>query len=144
MIAGLTRFVKSGHIARAVLEATAFQSREVVDAMNADSGVPLEALKVDGGMVVNETLMQFQADMLGVPVIRPVVTETTALGARTPLACRRRVGASTTCASTGRGPALGAADGGGAREELSTSGRRPSSGPSTGRKRGRAGLRGLT
>ncbi|MBJ7471482.1 MAG: glycerol kinase GlpK [Solirubrobacteraceae bacterium] len=81
VIAGLTRFVQSGHIARAVLEATAFQSREVVDAMNQDSGVPLEALKVDGGMVVNETLMQFQADLLGVPVIRPVVTETTALGA---------------------------------------------------------------
>ena len=81
VIAGLTRFVKSGHIARAVLEATAFQSREVVDAMNRDSGVALEALKVDGGMVVNETLMQFQADLLGVPVIRPVVIETTALGA---------------------------------------------------------------
>ncbi|MEN0014227.1 MAG: glycerol kinase GlpK [Solirubrobacteraceae bacterium] len=81
VIAGLTRFVKSGHIARAVLEATAFQSREVVEAMDADSGVALASLKVDGGMVVNETLMQFQADVLGVPVIRPVVTETTALGA---------------------------------------------------------------
>jgi glycerol kinase len=81
VIAGLTRFVKSGHIARAVLEATAFQSREVVEAMNRDSGVALASLKVDGGMVVNETLMQFQADVLGVPVIRPVVTETTALGA---------------------------------------------------------------
>ena len=68
-------------MARAVLEATAFQSREVLDAMNADSGVDLNALKVDGGMVVNETLMQFQADILGVPVIRPVVAETTALGA---------------------------------------------------------------
>lgn len=81
VIAGLTRYVKSGHIARAALEATAFQSREVVDAMNEDSGVPLESLKVDGGMVVNETLMQFQADVLGVPVIRPQVAETTALGA---------------------------------------------------------------
>lgn len=81
VIAGLTHFVKSGHIARAVLEATAFQSREVVDAMNRDSGVALQALKVDGGMTVNDTLMQFQADVLGVPVIRPVVTETTALGA---------------------------------------------------------------
>jgi glycerol kinase len=81
VIAGLTRFVQSGHIARAVLEATAFQSKEVVDAMNQDSGVALESLKVDGGMVVNETLMQFQADILGVPVIRPKVTETTALGA---------------------------------------------------------------
>ena len=81
VIAGLTRFVNKGHIARAVLEATAFQSREVIDAMNADSGVALTSLKVDGGMVANELLMQFQADILGVPVIRPVVAETTALGA---------------------------------------------------------------
>ena len=80
-IVGLTRYVNKGHLARAVLEATAFQSREVIDAMNADSGVPLKALKVDGGMVGNELLMQFQADILGVPVIRPVVAETTALGA---------------------------------------------------------------
>jgi glycerol kinase len=81
VFAGLTRYVNRGHIARATLEATAFQSREVSDAMNADSGVELESLKVDGGMVVNETLMQFQADILGVPVIRPKVAETTALGA---------------------------------------------------------------
>ena len=81
VFAGLTRYVNAGHIARAALEATAFQSREVVDAQNEDSGVPLESLKVDGGMVVNETLMQFQADILGVPVIRPQVAETTALGA---------------------------------------------------------------
>jgi glycerol kinase len=81
VIAGLTRYVNGGHIARASLEATAFQSREVSDAMNADSGVELESLKVDGGMVVNETLMQFQADILGVPVIRPKVAETTSLGA---------------------------------------------------------------
>jgi len=80
-IVGLTRFVNKGHLARAVLEATAFQSREVIDAMDADSGVPLKSLKVDGGMVVNDLLMQFQADILGVPVIRPVVAETTALGA---------------------------------------------------------------
>jgi len=80
-IVGLTRFVNKGHIARAVLEATAFQTREVIDAMNADSGVALTSLKVDGGMVANELLMQFQADLLGVPVIRPVVAETTALGA---------------------------------------------------------------
>jgi glycerol kinase len=80
-IVGLTRFVNKGHLARAVLEATAFQTREVLDAMNADSGVDLTALKVDGGMVGNELLMQFQADILGVPVIRPVVAETTALGA---------------------------------------------------------------
>ena len=81
MIVGLTRYVNKGHIARAALEATAWQTREVLDAMNADSGVPLTALKVDGGMVVNELLMQFQADVLGVPVIRPKVAETTALGA---------------------------------------------------------------
>jgi len=81
VFAGLTRYVTGGHIARAALEATAFQSREVSDAMNADSGVDLESLKVDGGMVQNETLMQFQADILGVPVIRPKVAETTALGA---------------------------------------------------------------
>ncbi len=81
VIAGLTRYVNKGHIARAVLEATAWQTREVLDAMNADSGVALTALKVDGGMVFNNTLMQFQADVLGVPVIRPKVAETTALGA---------------------------------------------------------------
>ncbi|HEV7451387.1 MAG TPA: glycerol kinase GlpK [Pseudonocardiaceae bacterium] len=80
-IVGLTRYVTRGHLARAVLEATAFQTREVLDAMNADSGVTLSSLKVDGGMVVNELLMQFQADILAVPVIRPVVSETTALGA---------------------------------------------------------------
>jgi len=81
VIAGLTRYVTKGHIARAVLEATAWQTREVLDAMNADSGVELTALKVDGGMVFNELLMQFQSDVLGVPVIRPKVAETTALGA---------------------------------------------------------------
>ena len=81
VIAGLTRYVNKGHIARAVLEATAWQTREVLDAMNADSGVPLTALKVDGGMVFNNLLMQFQSDVLGVPVIRPKVAETTALGA---------------------------------------------------------------
>jgi glycerol kinase len=89
-ILGLTRYVNRGHLARAVLEATAFQSREVLDAMNADcgwtagsagGGAELSALKVDGGMVGNELLMQFQADILGVPVIRPVVSETSALGA---------------------------------------------------------------
>jgi glycerol kinase len=80
-IVGMTRYINRGHIARAALEATAFQTREVLDAMNADSGVPLTALKVDGGMVYNELLMQFQADILGVPVIRPQVAETTALGA---------------------------------------------------------------
>ena len=81
VLVGLTRYVHKGHIARAALEATAFQTREVLDAMNADSGVDLTELKVDGGMVANEALMQFQADILGVPVIRPKVAETTALGA---------------------------------------------------------------
>ena len=81
VVVGMTRYVNKGHIARAALEATAFQTREVLDAMNKDSGVNLTALKVDGGMVYNEMLMQLQADVLGVPVIRPTVAETTALGA---------------------------------------------------------------
>ncbi|MCA9937239.1 MAG: glycerol kinase GlpK [Anaerolineales bacterium] len=80
-IVGMTRYVNRGHFARATLEATAYQTREVLDAMNMDSGVELTALKVDGGMVHNNLLMQFQADVLGVPVIRPKVAETTALGA---------------------------------------------------------------
>ena len=80
-ILGLTRFANRGHIARAALEAVAFQTREVLDAVNADSGVDLAELKVDGGMVANEALMQSQADILNVPVVRPVVAETTALGA---------------------------------------------------------------
>jgi len=81
VIAGLTRYVNKGHIARAALEATAWQTREIVDAMNADSGVALTSLKVDGGMVFNDTLMQFQSDVLGVPVVRPTGAETTSLGA---------------------------------------------------------------
>ncbi|MCP4361158.1 MAG: glycerol kinase GlpK [Chloroflexi bacterium] len=81
VIVGLTRYVNKGHIARAALEATAYQTREVLDAMNQDSGVPLKTLKVDGGMVYNDLLMQFQSDVLDVPVIRPQVAETTALGA---------------------------------------------------------------
>jgi glycerol kinase len=81
VFAGLTRYVNAGHVARATLEATAFQSREIVEAMATDSGVTLDSLKVDGGMVHNDLLMQFQADLLGVPVIRPEVAETTALGA---------------------------------------------------------------
>jgi glycerol kinase len=81
VIVGMTRYINKGHIARAALEATAYQTREVLEAMNADSGVALTALKVDGGMVFNELLMQFQADILDVPVIRPKVAETTALGA---------------------------------------------------------------
>jgi glycerol kinase len=81
VIVGMTRYVNKGHLARATLEATAYQTREVLEAMEADSGVGLTALKVDGGMVFNELLMQFQADILNVPVIRPKVAETTALGA---------------------------------------------------------------
>lgn len=81
VIVGMTRYVNNGHFARAALEATAFQTREVLDAMNSDSGVALTALKVDGGMVYNNLLMQFQSDVLGVPVVRPKVAETTALGA---------------------------------------------------------------
>ncbi len=81
VVVGMTRYVTKGHFARAALEATAFQTREVLDAMEQDSGVTLKALKVDGGMVVNDLLMQFQSDILGVPVMRPRVAETTALGA---------------------------------------------------------------
>ena len=81
VIVGLTRYVNKGHIARAALEATAYQTREVLEAMNKDSSVPLRSLKVDGGMVQNELLMQFQADILQVPVTRPKIAETTALGA---------------------------------------------------------------
>lgn len=81
IIVGLTRYVNKAHLARAVLEATAYQTREVLEAMEADSGVKLKELKVDGGMVANELLMQFQSDMLDVPVVRPKVAETTALGA---------------------------------------------------------------
>jgi glycerol kinase len=80
-IVGMTRYVNKGHIARAALEATAFQTCEVLDAMEKDSGVQLSSLKVDGGMVFNELLMQFQSDILDVPVVRPKVAETTALGA---------------------------------------------------------------
>jgi len=81
VIAGLTGFVTKAHLARAALEATAWQVREVVDAMAADSGLPLAELKVDGGMTASEILLQTQADVLDVPVVRPEVTETTALGA---------------------------------------------------------------
>ena len=77
----MTRYVNKGHIARAVLEATAFQTREVVDAMRKDSGIELDVLRTDGGMVENNLLMQFQADILDKPVVRPVIKETTALGA---------------------------------------------------------------
>jgi len=81
VIVGLTRYINRGHIARAVLESTAYQTREVLDAMEQDSGIKLQALKVDGGMVINQTLMQFQADILDVAVIKPKIAETTSLGA---------------------------------------------------------------
>lgn len=81
VIVGLTSYIHRGHIARAALESTAFQSADVLDACHADAPEPLAELRVDGGMVVNDALMQFQADILGVPVVRPMITETTALGA---------------------------------------------------------------
>jgi glycerol kinase len=81
VIVGLTRYSNKNHLARAVLEATAFQTRDVVEAMEKDSGVRLAVLRTDGGMVENEFLMQFQADILNRPVVRPAVKETTALGA---------------------------------------------------------------
>jgi glycerol kinase len=81
VLTGLTRYANRGHIARAALEAVAYQTRDVLEAMERDSGIAMRDLRVDGGMVANELLMQFQADMLGVPVVRPKITETTALGA---------------------------------------------------------------
>jgi glycerol kinase len=81
VMVGLTRYINKGHIARAALEATAYQTRDVLEAMIKDSGVDLEVLKVDGGMVHNDLLMQFQADILNAPVVRPKVSETTSLGA---------------------------------------------------------------
>ncbi|WP_428103251.1 glycerol kinase GlpK [Candidatus Rariloculus sp.] len=80
-IVGLTRYANRNHIARAALEATAFQTREVLEAMEQDSGIPVKALRADGGMVANDLLMQFQSDILDAPVLRPKITETTALGA---------------------------------------------------------------
>jgi glycerol kinase len=81
VIVGLTRYVTKAHLVRATLEAICYQTREVLDAMHADTGLKLQSLKVDGGAVVNDFLMQLQADILGVPVVRPTVRETTALGA---------------------------------------------------------------
>ena len=128
VIVGLTRYVNEGHIARATLEATAWQTREVVDAMNADSGVNLTALKVDGGMVYNDLLMQFQADCLQVPVIRPKVAETTALGAA--YAAGLAVGFWESdrrpAGELGQGQGVDAADGRGrGRDRVRASGRRP-------------------
>ena len=81
VVAGLTRYANKGHIARAALESTAYQTRDVLVAMEKDSKIPIKELRSDGGMVANDLLMQFQADILDVPVVRPKVTETTALGA---------------------------------------------------------------
>jgi glycerol kinase len=81
VLAGLTRYANRGHIARAALEAVAYQTRDVLEAMEKDSRIPITELRADGGMVANELLMQFQSDILGVPVVRPVISETTALGA---------------------------------------------------------------
>ena len=81
VIAGLTGYATSAHICRAVLEATAFQVKDIFDAMRADSNIDIEVLKVDGGMTNSRPLMEFQADLLGIPVIRPSIVETTALGA---------------------------------------------------------------
>jgi glycerol kinase len=81
VVVGLTAYVTKGHLARAVLEATAWQTRDVVEAMNADADVPLRRLTVDGGMTANNLLMQTLADVLDVPVVRPMMAETVALGA---------------------------------------------------------------
>ena len=131
VIVGLTAYANRGHIARAALEAAAWQSREVVDAANDVADVPFTELRVDGGMTANELLMQFQADVLGVPVIRPKVTETTALGAAyaAGLADRLLGGPGRAARALGRGQALGAADGRGAIARRSTrAGRRRCSG----------------
>ncbi len=133
-LVGLTRYVNKGHIARAALEATAFQTREVLDAMNADSGVDLTELKVDGGMVQDELLMQFQADILGVDVVRPKVAETTALGAA--YAAGIAVGfwqGEQDSSTTGPRTSAGAPTSPTTSATASTaSGRRPSPRPSTG------------
>ncbi|GAB3922368.1 hypothetical protein GCM10029976_010730 [Kribbella albertanoniae] len=108
VIAGLTGYITKGHLARAVLEATGFQTLEVVDAMNADSGIALTALKVDGGMTANNLLMQFLADLLDVRVVRPMVTETVSLGAAYAAAWPSATGpTSKACAPTGTAPANG-------------------------------------
>ena len=103
VIVGLTRFANKGHLARAVLEAVAFQTREVVEAMEQDSGIRLDVLRADGGMVNNNLLMQFQADILERPVVLPATRETTSLGPLMPLDWRWDFSAARNrCASTGR------------------------------------------
>src|SRR5213082_247490 len=140
VIAGLTRFNTKGHIARAALEATAWQTKEVVEAMNTDSGVDLTSLKVDGGMVENELLMQFQADVLDVPVIRPTVAETPRSAPPTLPASRSASGRrSRTCAPTGAKTRSGSPRWTRRSARRSTrSGRRPSRGPSTGSTRAKS------
>ena len=110
-IVGLSRFNTNAHLARATLEAICYQSRDVADAMTADSGVELDVLKVDGGVTANDLCMQLQADVLGVPVSRPVVAETTALGAAYAAGPRRRVldRHRRAAAELARGHALGTA-----------------------------------
>ena len=81
VVTGLTRYANKGHIARAALEAAAYQTRDVIEAMEKDSKIPIKEMRCDGGMVANDLLMQFQADILDVPVVRPKIIETTALGA---------------------------------------------------------------
>ena len=134
-IVGLSRFNTNAHLARATLEAICYQSRDVVEAMEKDSGVTLDVLKVDGGVTANELCMQIQADILGVPVSRPVVAETTALGAA--YAAGLAVGfwkdTDELRAELERGQALGArVDRRAARRRATRAGRRPSSAPSTG------------
>ena len=107
-IVGLSRFNTNAHLARATLEAICYQSRDVVDAMEADSGVHMEVLKVDGGITANDLCMQIQADVLGVDVVKPVVAETTALGAAYAAAWRSGSGRTpTTCGPTGRRTSAG-------------------------------------
>ena len=135
VIAGLTRYTNKGHLARAVLEATAFQTREVVEAMEKDAGVPVNVLRTDGGMVENELLMQFQSDILDRTVVRPAVKETTALGAAyaAGLAVGFYESVDDLCAPLVGGADLEAEYGpGAARAACTDSGKRQSRGRSTG------------
>ena len=135
VIVGLTAYARAAHIARAVLEATAWQTREVLDAVEQAAGIALDELRVDGGMTANELLMQFQADVLGTPVVRPQVTETTALGAAfaAGLAVGFWSGERRARASAGRSSGAGSPAWRRAPASASTpSGRRPSAARSTG------------
>ena len=150
VMVGLTSYITRGHLARAVLEATGWQTREVVDAMNADSGLPVTRLKVDGGMTANHLLMQFVADVLDVPVERPLGSEAVSLGAAYAAGLRSGTGrTSRCCAATGTAPRRGSrrwiprsaaasARTGAARSTAATAGphRRPPSNPRVGTCRG--------